>query len=330
MKFIRVIYQEVLEDIDSRSRQPSYGHRFNTSFHPESDEPNTPIPTELPYSFKRWLPLVMRSRGLLPSDSQAIAFPRPKALLLLSVANSSIPAGYVNRIYREEVEEEIVPILQRLEFPPGGLFMRLEACSPKDGVQLVPGQLPLSSVDDVILRLVTSSRARNALANTLDPEPDPVTGLRTSPDEFELFFLPFNDRMKAAREYRVFCPPVDSLADIHISAISQYEWHKPWLFALKSEDEAHRIANAITNQCNDILAEITNELKTPNKTNHYIRAQGLTFDVLFDEETGACQLIELNVFGVRSACGSCLFQWKIDKDVLYAGGESEVEFRVTY
>ncbi|XXH01263.1 hypothetical protein Hte_007617 [Hypoxylon texense] len=332
MKFIRVNYEDVLEDIDSRSRQPSHGCKFNTSFHPEFDEPNTPVPTELPYSFKRWLPLVMRSRGLLAADSQVVTFSPSQARLLLKVADSSIPCGYVNRIYREDIEDEILPTLQRLQFPPEGLFMRLEACSAKDGNQIVPGRLSLNSVADIILQLVTSSRARNALANILSPDPSgSLTEFKTDPEQFELFFLPFNSRMQSAREYRVFCPPVDSSANIHISAISQYEWHKPWFFASVSEDNARQIAQEITTKCDEILAEIRNELVTPNEMDRYLLTQGFTFDDLFDEQTRKCQLIELNVFGIRSACGSCLFQWKADKDVLYSGGgRDEIELRVTY
>ncbi|KAI4858598.1 hypothetical protein F4820DRAFT_468117 [Hypoxylon rubiginosum] len=332
MKLVRVKYEEVLEDINSRSRQPTNDCKFNTSFHPESDEPNTPVPTELPYSFRRWLPLVMRSRGLLPADSQVITFSLSQARLLLKVANSSIPCGYVNRIYREEIKDEILPTLQRLQFPPEGLFMRLEACSAKDGVQSVPGRLSLSSVDDVILRLVTSSRARNALAKILSPDrSDASIGFKPDLEEFKLFFLPFNNRMQLAREYRVFCPPVDSLADMHISAISQYEWHKLWLFAFRSEDHACRIAKEITRKCEEILTEIRKDLMSPNEMDRYLLTQGFTFDVLFDEQTRQCQLIEVNVFGIRSACGSCLFQWKTDKDVLYsAGGKTETEFRITY
>ena len=55
--------------------------------------------------------------------------------------------------------------------------------------------------------------------------------------------------------------------------------------------------------------------------------QGFSFDLFYEEETGRCELVELNTFGVRSACGSCLFQWVEDRKVLY--GEGEAEFRVS-
>jgi len=55
--------------------------------------------------------------------------------------------------------------------------------------------------------------------------------------------------------------------------------------------------------------------------------QGFSFDLFYKEETERCELVELNTFGVRSACGSCLFQWVKDRKVLY--GEEEGEFRVS-
>lgn len=60
-------------------------------------------------------------------------------------------------------------------------------------------------------------------------------------------------------------------------------------------------------------------------------AQGMSFDLLYDEDTRTVELVELNPFGVRSPCGSCLFQWIRDREVLYDENEKEtVEFRVSY
>jgi hypothetical protein len=59
--------------------------------------------------------------------------------------------------------------------------------------------------------------------------------------------------------------------------------------------------------------------------------QGFTFDVLWDAEE-RCELIELNSFGTRSGCGTCLFHWLRDGDLLYGkklGENGEVEFRIS-
>ena len=66
-----------------------------------------------------------------------------------------------------------------------------------------------------------------------------------------------------------------------------------------------------------------------------LRSQGFTFDVAFKEQEKCCALIELNTFGSRSGCGSCLYHWLRDEDLLYGrgpkgeNGETEVEFRIS-
>lgn len=47
--------------------------------------------------------------------------------------------------------------------------------------------------------------------------------------------------------------------------------------------------------------------------------QGFSFDVFYDEEHDKCELVELNVFGIRSGCGSCLFHWVVDRARRYLG-----------
>jgi hypothetical protein len=72
-----------------------------------------------------------------------------------------------------------------------------------------------------------------------------------------------------------------------------------------------------------ILAEVE---KRGEREDRLMREQGFSFDLFYDEGTERCELVELNTFGVRSACGSCLFQWVEDRKVMY--GEEEAEFRV--
>ncbi|KAI6082196.1 hypothetical protein F4821DRAFT_282028 [Hypoxylon rubiginosum] len=336
IKFVRVNYNTVVQQDDElfgASRRPPHTRWFNTSFHPAEDYPDHPVPTESPYFFKLWLPLILWTRRLNHADVQCVRLHYRHVNLLHKVANASIPVGRVNLTYLEEIAEMIEPRFQKLLFPDSGLFMRLNPCSAKDGVQKVPGKLSLHSVDEIILRLVTSTRARNVWAE-----------MRRTPHATispEVYFLPFNERMVPECEYRVFCPPTSPGTPLNISAISQYQWHKPWLFRYLSEEDARRAAYEITIKCGSILIEINNAMNglpgivqlpgiTP-EIRHLLFTQGLTFDVFFDEETRECHLIELNVFGIRSACGSCLFHWKNDMEILYnTDASAEVEFRVTY
>ncbi|KAI0399870.1 hypothetical protein F4802DRAFT_587330 [Xylaria palmicola] len=328
IKLVNVNYLDVLADIEQRDSSRAHAidsarARFNTSFHTESEAPEVPTrPSEEPYFFKRWLPLILRSRGLSPAnDAQVVALSLAQARLLLRVAEASIPCGAINRIYREDVDEEIVPALGALRFPPEGLFMRLEACSAKDGVQRRPGSPALCSPEDILLLLLTSRRARNALFDALEG------GARV----FELFFTPWNGHMRSEREYRVFCPPFRPGDSLRCTAISQYRWHKPWLFHLASDNMRKQAVDKLIRGIDVIRGQIAAELDAEDEMDDLLMRQGLTFDVFFDEERDLVQLVELNVFGARSACGSCLFQWITDRKTLEGYGDpEEVEFRVTY
>ncbi|KAI1366283.1 hypothetical protein F5Y08DRAFT_301727 [Xylaria arbuscula] len=326
-RLVNIDIFEVLADVQQTNSSRAHGGdsttaRFNTSFHSENEAPDIlATPSEKPYSFKRWLPLILRSRGLTPSDAQIVSFSRSQARLLLRVAEASIPSSSINRIYREDLDEEIVPAFKSLTFPPEGFFMRFDACSAKDGVQKIPGSSALRSIDEALLLLLTSYRARNALINALDGDAT----------VFELFFTPWNGRMRGEREYRVFCPPFHSVESLRVSAISQYRWYQQWLFHLATDEERKHAVDKIVEGVEEIRKQIAAEVDPEDQMDALMMQQGFTFDVCYDEEVGTVQLIELNVFGVRSACGSCLFQWIRDRKTLEGCGEpGDVEFRVTY
>ncbi|KAH6880685.1 hypothetical protein B0T10DRAFT_581236 [Thelonectria olida] len=298
-----VDFEDVRRDLDT-----GVPTNFNTAFHKAAEAPDLPIPTEIPTSFDRWLPLIMRTRGLPPAALQV--------RLLVEAAGASIHTRVMNRVYEEDLRDSVYPAFERLKFSQEGLFTRLGACSPKDGTQTIPGQMSLHSIDDIILRLTTSTRATNTFNNMLNHDAQ----------EMAMFFLPFDSRMRTENEYRVFCAP-DSL---RITAVSQYKWHKPWMFAGKDSHEREAIARRVLHHIEAVHTKIIGDFQDlgSNENDDRLRIQGFTFDVLYDEETDRGELIELNTFGVRSACGSCLFQWVEDRALLY-GEESEVvQFRV--
>ncbi|WYZ35992.1 hypothetical protein EsH8_X_000639 [Colletotrichum jinshuiense] len=289
---------------------------FNTCFHSEDEAPDKERTSNAPYSYERWLPLILSSRRLKPDDVQKLTLTLSQAHLLYEACNASIQIGRVNLTMAEDLNDEIAPALSSLRFPPQGLFVRMDACSPKDGAHMVPGKMSLQSVDEIILRLVTSGRCRSALEGCLD-EMSPV----------ELFFLPFDPRMGAEREYRVFC----RTGDCKITGISQYRWHKPWRFANSSEEEQTDVINRICLQAERVREEILAGLKSEDESDRMLVKQGMAFDLFYDEQTQRVELVELNPFGTRSPCGSCLFQWIKDRKVLYDEDESDtIEFRVSW
>ncbi|KAF4944885.1 hypothetical protein FSARC_14555 [Fusarium sarcochroum] len=315
MHLTHIDYKEV--ESDCQNVPPT---KFNTCFHPPDEIPahggsyrHLSRPSEAPYSFERWLPLILRTRNLDEREAQVVKLTQAQAKLLLAASGSSIITGGPNRAYQEDIEEEIFPAFSSLIFPPEGLFMRLDRCSPKDGRQTVPGRFSLHSPNDTLLRLITSQRARNEIIKSLEE------GIRT----INLTFLPFNDHMSSKREYRVYCAPGTGC----ITAVSQYCWHKPWLFGDQEPEYCMHVVGNIWNGILGMHKEILEDLNS-NEMDQLLLKQGFSFDVFYDETDGTLQLVELNVFGARSGCGSCLFHWIKDFDTLYGDGE-DVEFRVT-
>jgi hypothetical protein len=89
-----------------------------------------------------------------------------------------------------------------------------------------------------------------------------------------------------------------------------------------------RVVSRVVRGAEELRGMILDEVKggVGEEGDRLLLEQGCSFDVFYDEDADTCSLVELNTFGVRSACGSCLFQWVDDRRVLY--GEEKAEFRV--
>ncbi|KAI2631377.1 hypothetical protein GGS26DRAFT_93579 [Hypomontagnella submonticulosa] len=346
MQFSHVRIEDVRTDIhvfglpqdDHTEYRPS---RFNTFFHPETEAPGLHRPSELPYSFGRWGRFILRERNQRYNETcQTITLSTDQARLLLSIAQQSIPSLRIVQIFRAEFDR-LAPAFAELRFPNEGLFMRLDSCSAKDAYR---GHMSLHTVDDVILRLVTSERVQAALTKALTPGaeslPYPLrrSGTirtfevrRTGEEPLEVYFLPFDHRIHDQHKYRVFCPPVAWPRLSRISGISQFEWYTPWLFHDRRSHEIQRLGTRIATACNEIRGRIVARLDRRSEMDHCFLYQGFTFDVWYDEGADAVNLIGLNAFGARSGTGSCLFQWIIDRDLLYSTNPLLVpEFRATW
>lgn len=322
VNFVKIPYTTVKHDIDTNTR-PKH---FNTAFHTADEAPGFERPSEAPYSFNRWLPVILQSRNLPSEALQVVRLTASQTRVLVQACDASIPKGSINLVLAEDVEDVIEPAFSGLIFPPEGLFMRLDACSPKDGAQLVPGQVAVHSVKEAVLRLVTSLRCRNAIVNALESiEEGPDGG--NDGTSLEIYFLPFNQRMRSEREYRVFCPPGGQT----ITAISQYRWHKEWMFSDRSDEEKEQVMERIVAGARELHKAICANVDSRRHMDDLLLKQGFSFDVLYDEEHETCELVELNVFGIRSGCGSCLFQWVDDRAQLYGEGSPgrRLEFKVT-
>lgn len=291
---------------------------YNSSFHTALEAPGLVVPTEDPQTVSRWLPLIARSQGIAPSAIQIITLTRSQAALLHQASASTIHTGIINRVYAEELADEIHPAFSPLVFPPEGYFLRLDACSPKDGIGGITA--PLRTVAEVVLRLTSSRRARNALD----------AALRRGAEGVKLYFLPFRARMATKHEYRVFCAPPQG----DITALSQYKWHTESELAERWEEEGESVVEEIMEGVRGVHAEIVEELgrgrdEVDVEMGALMLRQGFSFDVMWVQMERRCVLIELNGFGARSGTGACLFHWIRDMAVLYGRSGDGVEFRIS-
>jgi hypothetical protein len=304
-----------LVEIDSKDVS-EHPENYNSFFHTALEAPDLSVPTETPQHFSRWLPLISQSQHIPTQLIQAITLSPSQGRLLITAAQASLHTRKPNRLYIEELTDTINPTFSKLDFPPQGLFLRLDACSPKDGER---GILPLRSADEVVSRLTTSHRAVNAITRLVED------GAQKIP----MYFLPFNGKMRTDKEFRVFCPPGEG----EITAVSQYKWHARSIFADMSEEDRKAVIGSVFNGIRQVHKEILNIVKErADELDVLMLRQGFTFDVLWDVEKESCQLIELNSFGTRSGCGSCLFHWLRDEDILYSkgiGNGKQVEFRAS-
>ncbi|WKT44497.1 hypothetical protein QSH57_009350 [Fusarium oxysporum f. sp. vasinfectum] len=152
MHLTQTNYEEV--ESDCQNVPPT---KFNTCFHTVEEIPahestnHLSRPSEAPYSFERWLPLVLKTRNLDAKVAQIVKLTRAEAKLVVAASGTSIITGEHNRAYQEDIQEEIIPHLSSLDFPAEGLFMRLDRCSPKDGRQAVPEQAADTATIAIVL-----------------------------------------------------------------------------------------------------------------------------------------------------------------------------------
>ncbi|KAI8665222.1 hypothetical protein NCS56_00957500 [Fusarium sp. Ph1] len=284
MKLVKINFSDVADDCRN-----GRATRFNISFHPADQVPaNLPRPSEAPYAFARWLPLILQTRKVDPSAVQTVRLSRAQARLLVDASATSIITGALHAL--------------------DGLFAQRWKMERS-------ARPSLHSTDDIILRLTTSHRARNDIVNSLESGSETV----------DITLLPFDARMDSRHEYLVFCCPTTG----NITAVSQYCWHKPWLFHCRPGTALKPVADKIWAGIVAPHQQIMNDLKPDAELDNLLLRQGFTFDVLYDEDKGTTELVELNVFGARSGCGSCLFNWVNDFSLLYGEGK-DVQFQVTF
>lgn len=316
----------------------SRSQRFNTTDHLYSEinefilEGNIDHnkPPWMPYSYTLWQPLIVRSQKM--TNSHILEMPSVLCDDLMLLHCSWKRLGKVPTYLVE-------PLVEDLKFTKAGRqllslldgkqrwFIRLNQMSPKDSP--LGGNQASTTIQDVITKLASSSRTYGCLQHAAQLERRPWDENRAS---VQLILNPWNDRMDAAREFRVFVPPPAArthhpsrFSDCRISAISQYRWHK----ALQptSGFTVERLKRCVELGAWETLFDIVRyEIPSfPLENKFMLLKYGFTFDVALQDD-GSVQLVELNPFGAMSGCGACLFHWIHDAKMLY--GLEKAEFAV--
>ncbi|KAI1087343.1 hypothetical protein F5B19DRAFT_497479 [Rostrohypoxylon terebratum] len=218
MLFHSVRYADVEADMERPdARVYTNPKLFNTTERSSKENvaPEIRPPSNRPYSFKRWMRLILGSRSLSYSDIQT----------------TTIPAE------DEDVEFFINPYFEKLNFPPQGLTMHIDKCPAMDGAGKYPEGV-LHSVHEVVQQLLTSQRALDTFTWYNDDNGEILTYygstklsafqqaniyMENGSDPFEIYFLPFDEKMTPESRYRVFCAPAYKFPGWkpQITAISQ-------------------------------------------------------------------------------------------------------------
>lgn len=182
----------------------------------------------------------------------------------------------------------------------GPKFMRLNYASPKDSRYF---GTPVRTGTDILMLLLTSERVVWSLR---------LSG--TSPDV--LIILPWRDPT----------PNLEIRSFIHhgkLTAVSQYDAEDlpTDLWTLVSQftsDDLENIQGTIMN-----FYRLMNERRELLKLDP-IKSCTIDFTLV---EKGRLELIEVNPFGADSPVGSCMFNWALDRGILYSE-ENSVVFRL--
>lgn len=308
MNIVKLKLEHVLENM----------HMFNSGPHPPDSLLTTlpslgvqePPETSLTrYGF--WYPLILGTQHVNRRKLKVVDLTPSYSRLLIGASESGTTTGRVPESYEPDLLESGLfnKLFETLLCSPQGYFLRFDTASAQDSVH---APRALKSPADVIERIVTSQQAINAIRECFN-ESQPIRH----------YFVPFDASFDTRNEYRCFSAPVSPVCKTQkVTAVSQYRW---------TERGYHRstgkFMTALLERIHTLHRNILDyaQLFSP-KVAQGLRDEGFVFDVRC-LRGGEVQLIDLNGFGIASRCGSALFHWITDAELLY-GGKDEVEIRV--
>lgn len=193
------------------------------------------------------------------------------------------------------------------------IFCRLNECSMKQSTNYKVR--PFSDGSDILDGLLRDRRVTSWLALA-------KYNIRST----IIYLSDFDPSFASKNEYRVF------VWRGKVTGISQYRWFPTDETEYHTEESARRIGEDILclMEGNDgLLSQLKDHsrkkqarqdlsINTPGHENGI----ALVADVVHSE--GRVYLVEINLFGGETGCGSSLFHWKRDETVLYGDGKNVV------
>ena len=269
-----------------------------------------PGPSTTPTNLLRWLPF------LHPITDYRILYFSPHELRTIkAINNAAISTLSIGSAGWDDIDDLMLrPRIQSaIDELGGSVFVRWDESSPKDGVY---GLCPLNDAGMVLEQICTAARTKAAIEASEKTWRETPGSSWTCP----LILLKWNPRMDVSKEFRCFC------WNSQLTAISQYEWHA---FHHNWADAASRIWELAGRALEEVL-KYNAELNDA-ESERLVR-QGFVFDIVvkgesLPQEVEEVQIVELNAFVPNSNCGSALFHWIEDYEML-VGLEGAPEMRI--
>ena len=206
------------------------------------------------------------------------------------------------------------------------IFCRLNECSMKQSTNYKVR--PFSDGTDIVNGLLGDRRVTSWLAMK-------KYNIRST----TIYLSDFDPSFAVKNEYRVF------VWKGKVTGISQYRWFPTDETEYHEEEPAQRIGEDILcfMEGNDgLLSQLTNHRRKKQARqdiNPLVQnAAGASHKAIANDEheneialvadvvhtDGRVYLVEINLFGGETGCGSSLFNWKVDEHVLYGDGKNVV------
>lgn len=238
---------------------------------------------------------------------------------LAQVDPSRLPRAVKNSLYLPSLIDSIDDCIAQhrketnTSLVASPIFCRLNECSMKQSTNYKVR--PFSDGSDILDGLLRDQRVTSWLALA-----------KYNIKSTTIYLSDFDPSFAIKNEYRVF------VWRGKVTGISQYRWFPTDETEYHTEESARRIGEDILcfMEGNDGLLSRLNDhsrkkqgrqdlsINTPEHEN------GITLvaDVVHTE--GCVYLVEINLFGGETGCGSSLFHWKRDEPVLYGDGKNVV------